>query len=135
MASTRRTSQKGKANLANAIKPKQQKQMVLDIPKREPLTKEDKDKMIEALKEPGSITPFEAINRLVVDDVIKLNHNGKDLYEVTGITKSEYDSYLIALILALKGQTQKKSEKVETLANKCLKDKKLLTIILWNLTK
>ena len=136
MASTKRTSQKGKANLANAIKPKQQKQVVLDIP-RKPLTKEDFDKTIEGLKEPGSVslTPIDAINKLVNDNVIKLNHNGTDLYEVVGITKEEYNKYLLDVMVTLRGQTQRKSEKVETLVNKCLKDKKLLTIVLWNLTK
>lgn len=125
MASTRKpTNQKGKANLNKAIK---------TVPT---LTRSYFEKTTEVLKEPGeiSLTTTDAINNLVNDDVFKLNHNGNTLYEVLGLSEDESTKLLTQSRLTLQGP-ELRSIRVEKIVNQCLKNKKLLALLIWHLSR
>ena len=124
MASTKKTSQKGKANLSKAIKT------------ATTLTRSDFEKTLETLKEPEGISllPIDAINNLVNDDVFKLNHEGKTLYEVLGLSEDESTKLLTQSRLTLQGP-ELRSIRVEKLVNQCLKNKKQLALLIWHLSR
>ena len=70
------------------------------------------------------------LDNITNEDVILLNKEGKSLYECIGITPEETDELMVSVKTIMR-QSIRKAEKVEELANNCLKNHKLLCLLLW----